>query len=551
MKISKRILSLILVMNLAVMSLFVCGAADNKTVIGPVYGFRQAPESEGKDISEVFPAYTLTQSDIKQFEKQLGICERMINRNVNAAILEAAVNHLDELASDIQTQSLIAEVLYYSNMQDTVLEGNYLYATEVSSELGNRYISFLEEIYNSEVPEYVEFFDEWSEVELKYLSSGSEEAVALEVRNAEIMTQTYALSGEEFENQIGSLYGEFVVNSNRLAQLSGYDNYYEYATELVYVRDYDREEREAFREYVAEYIVPIYNRSYQWYQDAYDNLDRKGKGLFRDFMYDDYDSLEENYLDEYFSSLSPSVTEGMQHIFVNDNYVTTDSRKAYQGAFTVSVYEEPFCFFGPGYQDLFTVVHEIGHYYAELCSDTDWVSYDLCETHSQGNEMLYLKFLENELPADVYDALMYYQLYYFAELIVQATLIDDFEERVYNAPDIAAYTTEDFDRVVREVLIDYGIDESDEYMYECVEWLWRNIGVSSPVYYLSYAVSAMASLNLYSQSVEDYEAAVEAYRKIQEEVDAEHTFTVTLENAGIPSVFEEESYQMLSDIFKE
>ena len=59
----------------------------------------------------------------------------------------------------------------------------------------------------------------------------------------------------------------------------------------------------------------------------------------------------------------------------------------------------------------------------------------------------------------------------------------------------------------------------------------------------------MASLNIYGQSVEDYDAAVEAYRKIQEEVDEEHTFTVTLENAGIPSVFEEEAYLILSDIF--
>ena len=554
MKITRRILSFILVMNLAVMSLFVCGAAapeeGNKAGYFEILGeMRQAPADEENHISQVFPAYTLTQADIKLFEKQLGICERMLARNANAAIFEAAVDRLDDLVSEIQNQSMIAEVLYYYDMENETVENNYLYATEVSSELGNRYITFLQEVYNSGIPEYEAFFAEWSEVELKYLDSGSEETAALELRNAEIMTETYALSGADFETQIGPLYSEFVVNSNQIAQLSGYNNYYEYASELVYVRDYEKAEREAFRGYVAEYIVPIYNESYQWYQDAYDNLDREGKSLFRDLMYDNYQKLEEDYLDEYFASLSPSVTEGMQHMFVNDNYVVTSSRRSYDGAFTVSVYDEPFCYFGPGYQNLFTVVHEIGHYYAELCSDTAWVSYDLCETHSQGNEMLYLKYLEGELPEDVYDTLMYYQLYYFAELIVQATLVDDFEERVYNTPDIASYTTEDFDVIVAEVLADYSIDASDEYMYECVEWLWRNIGVSSPVYYLSYATSAMASLNLYSQSVEDYDAAVEAYRKIQEEVDGEHTFTVTLENAGIPSVFEEEAYLILSDIF--
>lgn len=554
MKISRRILSFILVMNLAAMSLFVCGAAAPESGNATEYfdnigDMTPASADETNHISEVFPAYTLTQADIKLFEKQLGICERMLERHANASIFEAAVDSLDDLVSEIQTQSLIAEVLYYYDMEDETLENNYLYATEVSSELGNRYITFLQEVYNSGIPEYEAFFAEWSEVELKYLDSGSEEAAALELRNAEIMTETYALSGADFENQIGPLYSEFVVNSNQIAQLSGYDNYYEYASELVYVRDYEKAEREAFRGYVAEYIVPIYNESYQWYQDAYDNLDREGKGLFRNLMFDDYQDLEEDYLDEYFASLSPSVTEGMQHMFVNDNYVVTSSRKSYDGAFTVSVYDDPFCYFGPGYQNVFTVIHEIGHYYAELCSDTSWVSYDLCETHSQGNEMLYLKYLEGELPEDVYDAIMYYQLYYFAELIVQATLVDDFEERVYTTPDIASYTTEDFDGIVAEVLADYGIDASDEYMHECVAWLWRNIGVSSPVYYLSYATSAMASLNIYGQSVEDYDAAVEAYRKIQEEVDEEHTFMVTLENADIPSVFEEEAYLILSDIF--
>lgn len=553
MKMSKRMLSFILVMNLAVMSLFTCGAAApeaKKTIGHPARYGVQAP-AQDKDISEVFPAYTLTDADVVKFEKQLMVCQNMLQREAPASLLEIAVNHLDELVSHIQTQSLVAEVLYYYDMGDEALENDYLYSTEVSSEVSNAYIGFLQKIYGSGVAEYEELFAEWTDVQLKYLFSGSEEAAELELRNAEIMTLTNSLSGDEFEEQIGSLYAEFVVNGNRIAQLGGYDNYYEYASELVYVRDYGAEEREIFREYVAEYIVPIYNNSYILYSDAYDALNREGKSMLRDLMYDNFDTLAENYLDGYFATLSPDVEEGMQHIFVNHNYVTTNSRSAYEGAFTVSVYEEPFCYFGPNYQNLFTVVHEIGHYYGEQCADTDWAAYDILETHSQGNEMLFLTYLEDELPEDVYAALKYYQLYYMAELIVQASIVDAFEERVYNMSDVSSYTTADFDQLMHEVIADFGIDESDSYMYMSGEWFWRNVCVSSAVYYVSYATSAMASLNLYSRSVNDYDAAVEAYRKIQEEIDVESTFTGTLENAGIPSVFEEEAYQMLTDVFEE
>ena len=64
MKLKKRILSVILTVHLVVMAIFSCGAA--------------APQ---KDIADVFPAYTLTDADIVKFEKQLQICERMLNRN--------------------------------------------------------------------------------------------------------------------------------------------------------------------------------------------------------------------------------------------------------------------------------------------------------------------------------------------------------------------------------------------------------------------------------------------------------------------------------------
>ena len=77
------------------------------------------------------------------------------------------------------------------------------------------------------------------------------------------------------------------------------------------------------------------------------------------------------------------------------------------------------------------------------------------------------------------------------------------------------------------------------------------MGIRNPVYYLNYATSAVVSLNLYSLSVEDYDAALEAYRIIQEEVDMNRNFIGTLEKAGMDSVFEEEAYIKLQEMFEE
>ena len=129
--------------------------------------------------------------------------------------------------------------------------------------------------------------------------------------------------------------------------------------------------------------------------------------------------------------------------------------------------------------------------------------------------------------------------------------MDEFEETIYQLPDQVEFTAEEFDEIMEQIIQSYGFDDDDEYIRVNMEWIWRNVGISYPVYYLNYATSAMASLNLYAMSQEDYHAALEAYRIIQEEVDMDRDFTGTLEKAGMDSVFEEEAYIKLQGLFEE
>ena len=394
---------------------------------------------------------------------------------------------------------------------------------------------------------YADYFADWLDIELAYLTAHSDETTELEIRNSEILTEFYDLQNGDFEEGMGDLYSEFVRNSNEIAVKSGFENYYDYASVFKYSRDYGKEERELYRQYVKDYIIPLYNASYWWYEDAYDSLSKSEKKIVDAWIVNEYDTFDKDYVMAYFETLPEDAKLGMRHMFDEETYIITDNWNALEGAFTITI-EEPYCYFGPGYQDAFTMIHELGHYYADLENDTSWLSFDLCEVHSQGNEMLFLSYLGTELAPDVFAALEAYKLYYFVDTIVQATLMDDFEERVYNLSFEEDYSTEDFDEIMHEVIRSYGIDDGDDYTYACLEWLWRNVSISSPVYYISYATSAMASLSLYSQSVMDHESALESYRILQEECEQEAGFMGMLEKAGIASVFEEEAYQNLTEV---
>ena len=515
------------------------------------------PEDPTSDTTETEPAedvlpmaeleYTLSEEDIAEYEAQLLLCQVMVEDGAAYEDLEKELDLLDELASDIQYQAIIAQVLYYYNLDNEESEENYLYSSEVSTEITTEYLGFLVDIYNS--GEYEEYFEDLLEIEKEYLECYTDETTELEIRNSEILAEFLEIQYSDPGEQIAVLYNEFINNSNEIARKHGFENYYDYASKFSYKRDFGKEEREQYRAYVKEYIIPLYNEAFEWYNDAYYSLSRKERKLVDAITYNEYNTLEEDYLNKYFESLPEDSKNSLQHMFKYETYYMTDDYSAYSGAFTVDI-RTPYCYFGPSYQDSFTVIHELGHYYADLKTDTSWLPFDLLEVHSQGNEMLFLSYLKTELDPEIYEVLEAYKIYAFLYNIVQASLMDQFEEIVYSSISEDGYTMEEYDQIGYEVVKSFGITEDDPLMFTLMQMLWRYVGINSPVYYLSYGTSAMAALSLYSQSLEDYDAAVEAYRILLEECEEDAGFVEMLDKAGIASVFEEDVYIQLQEIVK-
>lgn len=502
-------------------------------------------DSERKEfeIERNFLQYSLSEEDIADFEAQLLLCEQMFADGVPYSDMEVAVQTMEELERGLQYQAAIAKVLYNCNMQDEEAIDNYLFSAEVVSEIKAEKLCFLVKLYDS--GKYDRYFDAATDAMRKHYEAYSGETAELEFHNEELLADFYALQEEEVEEKIDCLYSEFVNNSNELATKYGFESYYEYASSFLYGRDYGKEEREQFRKYVKKYIVPLYHASYERYKEEESGISEEEKNFIRALLYDAYDSLETDYVNAYLQTLPESCKTGMLRMFEEEAYVRPDNENALEGAYTTYI-GAPFCYYGPHRQDAFTFVHEIGHYYGSFNSGT---SYALAETRSQGNELLFLTYLGRVLEPKEYEALRTYKLFEYIDIILMATIMDEFEETIYSLPDRREYTVEDFDNIMYEIVESYGLAE-DEKTCEYAEELWRNVGISYPIYYLNYGVSAMAALNLYGLSREDYDAALEAYRIIQEEAVTDKDFVGTLEKAGVDSVFDEEAYIKLQGLIE-
>ena len=438
-------------------------------------------------------------------------------------------------------------------MEDEQLSEQTTYASEMQAEVFGEYMKVCQKIDQSNSPYREEFFSTWSEADMATMRLYTDEMTELSHENDQIVMDYYDLDPENTEDweQICALYLDLIQNFDREATAMGYSDFYEYSNEAIYLRDATKREREDFRAYVSEYLIPLMEQVSNAFFAKYDALSMKDGMLVESVMFTDYDKLSKDYVTEYINSYSGRMKSDLKSLLSSDRSIFTDEKNAEEGAYTIFFFDtqSPFCYFGPGYQDSFTVVHEMGHYYAGLNDPTNSVQLDLAETHSQGNEYLFLAFLEDELDEDVYEAIQLYQLYNSLCSIIIGTVIDEFEEYVYTHVDEFKSGTKSFDTVMYQICENYGgYDWFCEYITD-IDSYWKYVVFDAPVYYVSYAYSAVAALSLYIEAIEDVENAREIYRALAEDMDVFADFSENLSKVGLPSPYEESVFVAICEQF--
>lgn len=305
--------------------------------------------------------------------------------------------------------------------------------------------------------------------------------------------------------QVGELYLELVQIRREQAQIWGYDNYAEALYTLFYDRDYTPEDAQALCQAVKPLAREYYDGLY--YSELWNMAGDVSPVL------DAQEQIE--VLGQYVGRIDPALHDVWRMMTQRDLYWLTDDPDSVDSGFTATIYS-----YGCPYiynrmyddcTDLDNLVHEFGHFAdAYLNPETDPVtalgSNDLFEIHSTGLEALFTAYY-GEIYDDGADAALFSVLDNLIMYIITGCVHDEFQRRVYAQEDL---TLDEVNEIYTAVCREYGAPVSEP------DYNWQEVphNFDNPLYYISYAVSALAALQIWDEAQTDWDGAVETYMDV-------------------------------------
>ena len=336
----------------------------------------------------------------------------------------------------------------------------------------------------------------------------------------------------------------FVDAANNYAKLLDYDNYLDYTYQEIYNRDYTVDDTMVLKDYFLVYINPLITNLTKEFYKVISKVSNKEMKTIMSLLYDFY-GYNLDPLDEYANMIGDDYLINYHKYFNSGNYfysaIENDNTTGFVWSFDDGT---PYMFLGKDYQSSTTFIHEFGHYNAMLTGGAYDESLDLMETQSQGNELLYYAyFAENYLNNENAKKLfLYNQLIDMLETIRSGILINEMEKVLYNTP-VSMITEEYIIENWKDIC-----DNMDADMYkEATDWLYTCL-INYNGYYISYATSAIASIELYASSISNYEKAINSYKIIYGN-NSGLSFSDILSKASLYDVFSENCYKLIDNIY--
>ena len=387
---------------------------------------------------------------------------------------------------------------------------------------------YFEDMTDEEIDDYIAGLNPEETAQAKEYSAAMEDAIALY---------------EKDDSKAYQALSTYVTNATEYAKLQGYADYISYAYENVYDREYLYTDTNSLETYISEYIVPIYDYTSTKFEDFMENRDKYTNvwnnfvGVLYNFYGNYFDQLE-----DYAALVGGDYQKNFKQYFVDGNYFYSSlDNKNVTGYVGTYADGSPLMFLSANYQGVNTFIHEFGHYNAK-CTGGDFGSYDLAETQSQGNEMLFYTYFaqQNVIMDTVMDQFFNYQIYNMANSIILGYLINELEKYVYTNP---TFTEAQFSKQWSQICTDAGLSSFTSSMDP------YGILLNYQCYYISYSTSAIASLELYAACLKDYDAAIDSYTIIYQKHTEDATFSSILEDAGLYNVFSEDAYKLIASAF--
>lgn len=545
MKMKKRIA---LLLAAAMLSLILCGCADDAETVGAV-------RSDGS-VSDALAAglgVTVPEDETGRFASADGIHADVDYADMTWYIYDAAelldkAARLGETAdgkeaadlydwlmaeyAKVYTLDNLAYIDFYAHPGDETLsdacrqldsvlnEVNDALCTALSDALDGPAGSALRSYIGEDKATALVGYDEQTDRQREITERVSELTLQY---NALIMEY---LSYDEETEKIGALYRELVDLHNEEAQIVGYKDYADYAYEASYGRDFTPDDAaalcEAVKPYARQYFGSLYynEATYADFSADTDLTERELVGLVTQYMprVSDDAAKAAAYMEKHGLYFMDSVDR------VSDLGFTT----------TLDQYNAPFIYLAlyGDQNDIQSMFHEFGHYYDAYVNPVPDLllsvgSLDIFEIHSTGMEALSTGWYEDIYGEDAdlarirfLDSALY--------TVFSGCLFDEFQRVVYADPSL---TPEQISQTFVTIARSYGLRSfGKEFSHY---WMQVNHNFESPFYYISYAVSMLASLQIYEMAENDWAAAADFYNDLVSLGAFDYTYCELLDKVGL------------------
>lgn len=334
------------------------------------------------------------------------------------------------------------------------------------------------------------------------------------------------LSYDEETEKIGALYRELVDLHNEEAQIVGYKDYADYAYEASYGRDFTPDDAaalcEAVKPYARQYFGSLYynEATYADFSADTDLTERELVGLVTQYM----------------PRVSDDAAKAAAYMEKHGLYFMDSADRVSDLGFTTTFdqYNAPFIYLAlyGDQNDIQSMFHEFGHYYDAYVNPVPDLllsvgSLDIFEIHSTGMEALSTGWYEDIYGEDANLARIRFldsALY----TVFSGCLFDEFQRVVYADPSL---TPEQISQTFVTIARSYGLRSfGKEFSHY---WMQVNHNFESPFYYISYAVSMLASLQIYEMAENDWAAAADFYNDLVSLGAFDYTYCELLDKVGL------------------
>ena len=336
------------------------------------------------------------------------------------------------------------------------------------------------------------------------------------------------------EEIIAPIYVDLINNRNKFAQLLGYDNFLEYSYAHEFNRDYTAEDVKAMLDNFYELCAPLMQSA----ADSIGDVDmRKSLGMSSEEM------LE--LLDENIEKVSPELDESLDYMMKYKLYsLGNEPNRIHASMMEPIPAIRAGCIFADGSDTLENYVnltHEFGHFnnayqvYSPALGHID--NLDIMEVHSQGLELLMSDKLGNIVPVENGD---YSAVITRSKLrvILVAVMVGRFEIECFEHPEMDAAQMREKINYYASCVMEGAQELSD--VSSRSSWTQINHLFDAPLYYISYAISALSALDVYSEYLKDPQTGWDKYTALTH-INQEMKYVEAVSACGLHDMTKEEN----------